>query len=73
MKYLHEKCQSADSEFSGHKTDFLSLDEYSADIRYPGDAASEADAKDAILIATRLRAFIRAKLGLDQPTTPEGS
>lgn len=72
MKYLHSKCAAADSEFDKFKADFEKLDAYSSDIRYPGDDAAESDARAAVEIVTRLRAFIRVKLGLDQPLISKG-
>ncbi|HLB49965.1 MAG TPA: HEPN domain-containing protein [Anaerolineales bacterium] len=73
MEYLHEQCAAIDADFARYRSDFEALDDYSVDIRYPGDSAAEQDARDAVIVVERLRAFIRAKLGLDQPATPEGS
>jgi HEPN domain-containing protein len=73
MEYLHTKCASVDSDFGQYKSDFLRLDEYSTEIRYPGDYASEQDSRDAVTIVERLRNFIRQKLGLDQPQPSEGN
>ena len=73
MPYLQTLCASVDSEFDRFKTDFEALDDYSVDIRYPGESATEEEARAALDIATRLRAFFRLKLGLDQPSTPEGA
>ncbi len=65
MDYLHSKCVEVDKDFSTYEADFLRLDDYSVDIRYPGDSAAEEDACKALEIVERLRAFIRAKLGLE--------
>jgi hypothetical protein len=62
-----------DQEFAQYKIDFKRLDDYSVEIRYPGVDAAEEDAKDAVIVVTRLRAFIRSKLGLDRPEPPEGT
>ncbi len=67
MKYLHSKCVLLDAGFTEYKADFERLDEYSSDIRYPGDDAAEEDARTALEIMRRLRALFRIKLGLDQP------
>ncbi len=64
LGYLHSKCASADPDFEVYQTDFKLLDGYSVDIRYPGDAATESDAREAVIIASRLRDFMRGKLGL---------
>jgi len=73
MEFLHKLCVSVDSEFAPFKINFKRLDDYSVEIRYPGVDAAEEDAKDAVNITSRLRVFIRTKLGLDQPTPPEGN
>ena len=64
MGYLHSKCAEADPDFALYRDDFKLLDDYSVEIRYPGDAAAENDARSAVEIVARVRAFIRAKLGL---------
>ncbi len=66
LVYLHTKCAAVDSAFNGYKTDFEKLDDYSVDIRYPGDSAAEGEAREAVLITHRVRAFIRAQLGLPE-------
>jgi len=66
MVYLHSKCSAADPEFGRYQSDFEQLDEYSVDIRYPGDSAAESDARAAVAIALRLREFLRGKLGLGE-------
>jgi HEPN domain-containing protein len=73
LEYLHGLCVGVDQEFAPYKIDFKRLDDYSVEIRYPGVDAAEEDAKEAVIVATRLRALVRAKLGLDQPATPEGN
>jgi len=73
MVYLHLKCATADPEFQAHKADFDRLDDYSVDIRYPGDSAAEADARESVEIMARLRAFIRLKLGLDPIPPSKGA
>ena len=73
MSYVHGRCASVDPEFNRYKEDFDALDDYSVDIRYPGEKAAESDARAALEIVIRLRAFIRSKLGLDQPPTLKGA
>jgi HEPN domain-containing protein len=63
MIYLHSLCNSADPEFDQLRTDFELLDDYSVDVRYPGDFATEDDARMAIEIMDRIREFVRCKLG----------
>ena len=72
MPYLHGRCASVDPEFNRYKDDFDALDDYSVDIRYPGEKAAESDARAAIEIATHLRAFVRSRLDLDQPPISSG-
>jgi HEPN domain-containing protein len=64
MTYLHSLCAIADSEFDHYRADFEMLNEYSVDIRYPGDSVTEDEARMAVEIMNRIRAFIRSKLGL---------
>ena len=66
MAYLHSSCAAADSGFDEYRLDFERLEDYSVDIRYPGDSAAEADAREAMVIAARVREFIRRKLGLSE-------
>jgi len=64
MAYLHSTCAAVDPEFDPYNVDFKLLDDYSVDIRYPDDWAAENDAREAVVVASRLREFIRRKLGL---------
>ena len=64
MGYLHSACAAVDPDFEAHEVAFKLLDDFSVDIRYPGDWAAEKDAREAVVVASRLREFIRRKLGL---------
>lgn len=64
MAYLHAECVAVDAGLAAYETDFKLLDDYSVDIRYPGDSAAENDAREAVKIVIRVRAFIRSRLGL---------
>ena len=64
MIYLLTLCVSSVPGFSQHKADFELLDDYSVDIRYPGDFAIDEDARAAIESMKRVREFVRSKLGL---------
>ena len=73
LAYLVRACAEHDKEFEKHKKDFEDLDEYSVDIRYPGDDASEDDARKAVESMKRARAFIRSKLNLPEDSSKEGN
>ena len=65
MTFLFRQCVEVDTAFDIYKKDFEDLDEYSVDIRYPGDDASEEDAKKSVESMKRVRIFIRQKLNLE--------
>ena len=65
MTFLFRQCVEVDTAFDIYKKDFEDLDEYSVDIRYPGDDASEEDAKKSVESMKRVRLFIRQKLNLE--------
>ncbi len=61
---LLELCAAVDGAFGGlHKT-LESLEGYAVAIRYPEAVATRSMAEEALAAATRVRAFIRGKLGL---------
>jgi HEPN domain-containing protein len=66
MIYLLSLCAAAEPEFDQRRNDFEMLNEYSVDIRYPGDAATEDEAHSAIEMMNRIRDFVRSKLGLSE-------
>ena len=69
MQYLLSLCMSAETNFDQYKPDFELLDDFSVDIRYPGDFATDEDARAAIESMKRVREFVRSKLGASEPQT----
>ena len=72
MEFLYSQCTSIAPEFQTYQSDFKRLDDFGIDILYPGHAATESDVREAMVILTRAREFIRRKLGLDQPPLSKG-
>ncbi|NUO80279.1 HEPN domain-containing protein [candidate division KSB1 bacterium] len=66
MLYLLSLCLSAEAAFDQYKPDFEFLDDFSVDVRYPGDFADDEDARAAIESMKRVRSFVRSKLGLSE-------
>jgi len=64
MIYLYSLCATIDPEFERCRDDFELLDDYSVDIRYPGDFATTDEALAVIHFLNRIREFVRGKLGL---------
>ncbi len=58
-------CLKANPEFETLRKDLEDLSVYGVQVRYPGFDAAVPAAKEAITAATRVRAFVRGKLGLD--------
>jgi HEPN domain-containing protein len=54
-----------DPEWMGIQDDLDALTPFAMMIRYPGESADKATAKDCLLRMKRVRTFIRRKLGLD--------
>lgn len=71
MKDLYVEALTVAPEFETYKADFDQLDGFGIDILYPGRSASFADIQPNAQAVKHLRAFIRQKLGLDQPGTPQ--
>ncbi len=62
---LLQLCLTADAEFESIRTDLERLDFYAVRIRYPGvPAQTDEVAHKAFAATTRVRAFMRGKLGL---------
>ncbi|MCX8005034.1 MAG: HEPN domain-containing protein [Burkholderiaceae bacterium] len=61
---LNTLCADADPDFERIADVIAILDQFGTDIRYPGVSATLQDARDAFHALERLRAFVRAKLGL---------
>jgi HEPN domain-containing protein len=61
---LGNLCAAVDPDFSLIADVIATLDQFGTDIRYPGVSTSPQDARQAFEALKRLRAFVRAKLGL---------
>ena len=60
-----------DADIDEFADDLDLISDYAVDVRYPGRSATLDEAKEALAAATRVRAFVRLKLGLDAtPATP---
>ncbi|MBI3361556.1 MAG: HEPN domain-containing protein [Chloroflexi bacterium] len=64
---LLEACIVLDVELETLREDLEGLEGYAVAVRYPGANPSAEFAERALKAATRVRSFIRAKLGLDHP------
>ena len=65
LEPLLEMCLSLDEAFEQFREDVVQVDGYAVVIRYPGVKVTDEMAEAALAAATRVRAFIRVKLGLD--------
>lgn len=63
---LRRNCQDIDADFRLLEDDLQFLNRWSSEIRYPVMTAVEDDAKIAVESMKRVRAFVRAKLGLSK-------
>jgi HEPN domain-containing protein len=61
---LLELCLPVDTRFEIHRHDLVVLDRYAVTYRYPGESAGQEDAQTAVRAMSRIRAFVRAILGL---------
>jgi len=61
---LLDLCLSVDTEFESLRQDLDRLDGYAVAARYPGITITLEMAEGALAAASRVRAFIRSKLGL---------
>lgn len=64
LSALVELCVNLDAEFEAVDGDAHKIAGYAVAIRYPGVFATREEAEKAFAAATRIRAFVRAKLGL---------
>lgn len=55
---------SAEPTWSALRADLIILTGYAVDYRYPGNAATKAEAQDAVRCCLRVRHFIRQSFGL---------
>lgn len=63
LKILIELIQPLDPEFRNLLEDASQLEEYAVEFRYPGESATEEEARDALRRALIIRDFTRQKLG----------
>ncbi len=64
LKPLMKNCARHDRGFDEIDDDLGKLEHYAVVIRYPGAFATRDEAEGAFAAATRVRAFVRGKLGL---------
>jgi HEPN domain-containing protein len=64
LRELNTKCVALDATFQSLDNDLRTLNRWGSEVRYPGVSAAATDVKDAIAAVKRLRAFVRAKLGI---------
>lgn len=57
-------CEEIDSSFEMLRTDLVTTERFSVQIRYPGKTAEKEDAQIAFAAAGTVRKFGRQKLGL---------
>ena len=62
LKILVELCCQIDEEFQTLLPDAGQLEEYAIEFRYPGESATEEEARDALRKAVGIREFLRLKL-----------
>lgn len=62
--HLHNLVSSIEPTWNVMLTDLTVLNSYSVDLRYPGKAATKADAKDAIQRCRVIRSLIRQSFNL---------
>jgi len=61
---LKQLIESFDPDVDELTSDLDLISDYAVDIRYPSAGATLDEAKEALTAATRVRAFVRGKLGL---------
>ena len=62
---LMELCLPLDNDFERLRSDLVGLEKYAVEVRYPGFEVTGEEAAEARAAATRVRAFVRGKLGLE--------
>lgn len=62
---LLELCLPVDTSFEMLRDLLESLNKYAVEFRYPGEAATKADASYALSVMKRIRFFLREKLGVE--------
>lgn len=64
LRELNTKCVAIDATFASLDNDLRTLNRWGSEVRYPGVSAAADDVKDAIKAMSRVRKFVRAKLGI---------
>lgn len=62
LKVLVELTREVDAEFNNLLEDAAQLEEYAVEFRYPGESATEGEARDALRRAAGIREFVRLKI-----------
>ena len=57
-------CEEIDNSFEMMRTDLVSVERFSVQVRYPGEIAEKEDAKSAYAAVGIVRALVRQKLGM---------
>lgn len=70
---LLKLCLSSDPAFEQLTADLNGLQAYAVAARYPGVNVTPQMAEEALASAARVRAFVRAKLGPTDPSSPTTS
>lgn len=63
---LSTLCDEADILIPIDAKDLNTLNDYSVQVRYPGEKLTVEDARDALNIAKRVRVFVRKLLGINR-------
>jgi HEPN domain-containing protein len=66
---LRQLVETFDAEIKNFADDLDLISDYAVEIRYPGVSATLDEANEALEAATRVRAFVRQKLGLPESLT----
>lgn len=62
LKTLLDLVKEVDTEFNNLLEDAALLEEYAVEFRYPGESATEEEARDALRRAVGIREFVRLKI-----------
>jgi HEPN domain-containing protein len=69
---LLQRCVSVDPGFEFLRDLLILLDRYAVRYRYPGETADREEARRAFHAATRVRSFVRQRLGLSEDPSSGG-
>jgi HEPN domain-containing protein len=64
LTLLLDLCKTQDQDFEKLRSELEQLENYSVAVRYPGVKISVELAEEAFELATKVRQFVRSKLGL---------